>query len=155
MVVEESGAVSTPHNPWPPLCVSQPVSFQLYVILERLAGDPSTMTGTSQASRQLTEHRQTLGGAKSDHRACRPMWNAGDLLGGLGSNNYRHLVVTTHSSSVTGNSVSEQWCSQPMKPISQLRFDCDTTTTRLRRKICSRRIASNGSRRVRYVVVGS
>ena len=36
-----------------------------------------------------------------------------------------------------------------LKPISQLRFDCDTTTTRLRRKIdmfifCSRRIASNG-----------
>ena len=40
------------------------------------------------------------------------------------------------------------------------RFDCDTTTTRLRRKIdmlifCSRRIASNGSRRARHVVVVS
>jgi len=47
-----------------------------------------------------------------------------------------------------------------LKPISQLRFDCDTTTTRLRRKndmliFCSRRIASNGSRRARYVVVVS
>ena len=47
-----------------------------------------------------------------------------------------------------------------LKPISQLRFDYDTTTTRLRRKIdmlifCSRRIASNGSRRARYVVVVS
>jgi len=44
-----------------------------------------------------------------------------------------------------------------LKPISQLRFHCDTTTTRLRRKIdmlifCSRRIASNGSRRARHVV---
>jgi len=43
-----------------------------------------------------------------------------------------------------------------------VRFDCDTTTTttQLRRKndmfiFCSRRIASHGSRRVRYVVVGS
>ena len=41
-----------------------------------------------------------------------------------------------------------------------IRFDCDTTTTRLPRKIdmlifCSRRIVSNGSRRARYVVVGS
>jgi len=39
-----------------------------------------------------------------------------------------------------------------LKPISQLRFDYDTTTTRLRRKIDMlifflRRIASNGSRR--------
>jgi len=39
-------------------------------------------------------------------------------------------------------------------------FDCDTTTTRLRRKIdmfifCSRRIASNGNRHARYVVVMS
>jgi len=47
-----------------------------------------------------------------------------------------------------------------LKPISQLRFDYDTTMTRLQRKIdmfifCSRRIASNGSRRARYVVVGS
>ena len=46
------------------------------------------------------------------------------------------------------------------KPISQLRFDYDTTTTRIRRKIdmltfCLRRIASNGCRRARYVVVGS
>jgi len=49
-----------------------------------------------------------------------------------------------------------------LKPISQLRFDCDTTTTRLRRKIgmfifCWRRNASNGSRhtirRSRIVVV--
>jgi len=44
-----------------------------------------------------------------------------------------------------------------LKHISQLRFDYDTTTTRLRRKndmfvFCSRRIASNGSRRARYVV---
>ena len=48
----------------------------------------------------------------------------------------------------------------PAKPISQLRFDYDTTATRLRRKIDMlifrwRRIASNGSRRARYVVVGS
>jgi len=47
-----------------------------------------------------------------------------------------------------------------LKPISQLRFDYDTTTTRLRRKIdmlifCSRQIAANGSRRARQVVVGS
>ena len=47
-----------------------------------------------------------------------------------------------------------------LKPISQLRFDYDTTTTRLRRKtgmfiFCLRRIASNGSRRARYGVVGS
>ena len=39
-----------------------------------------------------------------------------------------------------------------------LYHNCNTTTTRLRRKIdmfvfCSRRIASNGSRRARYVVV--
>jgi len=44
-----------------------------------------------------------------------------------------------------------------VKPVSQLRFDYDTTTIRLRRKInlfifCSRLI---GSRRVRYVDVGS
>jgi len=43
------------------------------------------------------------------------------------------------------------------KSVSQLRFDYDTTTTRLQRKIdmfifCLRRI---GSRRARYVVVGS
>jgi len=42
---------------------------------------------------------------------------------------------------------------------SKLRFAFDSTATRLRRKIdlfifCSRRIASNGSRRARYVVVG-
>jgi len=41
-----------------------------------------------------------------------------------------------------------------------LYHNCDSTTTRLRRKIdmlifSSRRIASNGSRRARYVVVGS
>jgi len=47
-----------------------------------------------------------------------------------------------------------------VKPISHLRFDYDTTTIRLRRKtdifiFCSRRIASTGSRRARYVVVGS
>jgi len=45
---------------------------------------------------------------------------------------------------------------QRLKPISQLRFHYDTTTTRLRRKIGmlvfrSRRIASNGSRRARYI----
>jgi len=43
--------------------------------------------------------------------------------------------------------------------MSQLRFDYDTTTKRLQRKtdmfiFCSRRIASNGSRRARYLVVG-
>ena len=73
--------------------------------------------------------------------------------------------------------------SRPIKPISQLRFDydtttirryhyafdyittevieiticvrfdCDTTTTRHMFIFCSRRIASNGSRRARYVVV--
>ena len=47
-----------------------------------------------------------------------------------------------------------------VKPWLQLRFDYDTTTTRLRRKVdmlifCPRRIASNGNRRARYVVVGS
>ena len=47
----------------------------------------------------------------------------------------------------------------PKAVITILRFDCDTTTTRLRRKIemfifCSCGIASNGSRRARYVVVG-
>jgi len=37
-----------------------------------------------------------------------------------------------------------------------VRFDCNTTTTRLRRKIgLSFLLASNGSRRARYVVVGS
>jgi len=40
-----------------------------------------------------------------------------------------------------------------------VRFDCDTTTTWLRRKIdvifCLRRMASNRSRRTRYIVVGS
>jgi len=50
--------------------------------------------------------------------------------------------------------------SEKVKPVSQLRFDYDTTTTRQRRKIdmlffCSRLIASNGCRRARYVVVGS
>ena len=44
--------------------------------------------------------------------------------------------------------------------IEIIRFHCDTTATRLRRKIdmlifCSPRIASNGNRRARYVVVGS
>jgi len=47
--------------------------------------------------------------------------------------------------------------SYPVKSISQLRFDYDTITIQLRRKIgmfifCSRRIASNGSRRAQYVV---
>jgi len=47
-----------------------------------------------------------------------------------------------------------------IKPISQLRFDYDATTARLLRKsdmfiFCLRRIASNGSRRARYVVVVS
>ena len=70
----------------------------------------------------------------------------------------RTLIVTIR---VWFSLTSYQRCrEEQLKPISQLRFDCDTTTTRLRRKIdmlifCSRRIASNGSRRAQYVVVGS
>jgi len=61
----------------------------------------------------------------------------------------RYDDATTHST--TTKVIEITFC---------LRFDCDTTTTRLRRKtdtliFCSRRIASNGSRRARYVVVGS
>jgi len=43
-----------------------------------------------------------------------------------------------------------------LKPIPQLQLDCDTTTIRLRRKTDVHfLLASNGSRRARYVVVGS
>jgi len=47
-----------------------------------------------------------------------------------------------------------------IKVMICIRFDCDTTTTRLRRKIdvfifCSRWITSHRSRRMRYVIVGS
>jgi len=45
--------------------------------------------------------------------------------------------------------------SDQLKPISQLRFHYDTTTTKNIDMLifCSRRIASNGSRRARYVVL--
>ena len=65
------------------------------------------------------------------------------------SNRTKKLPPTTHST--TTEVIEITIC---------VRFDWDTTTTRLRRKIdmfifCSRRIASNGSRRARYVLVGS
>jgi len=61
----------------------------------------------------------------------------------------RHDDTTTHSTTTKMSEITI--C---------VRFDCDTTTIRLRRKtdmfiFCSRQIASNGSRRARYVVVGS
>jgi len=72
----------------------------------------------------------------------------------------RQCTGASTSGSTFGKSSASVGYFGQLKPISQLRFDCDTTTTRLRRKndmfiFCSRRMASNGSRHARYVVVGS
>jgi len=69
------------------------------------------------------------------------------------------VTLNTANSRPSLSTARTRTCSS-LKPWLQLRFDYDTTTTRLRRKIdmfifCSRRIASNGSRRARHLVVGS
>ena len=96
--------------------------------------------------------------------------------------NVSAATASVNSDSSTAKpSVVSHITSASFKPLSQLRFDYGTTTIRrchdavdydgsdrnydlrsirLRRKIgmfifCSRRIATNGSRRVRCVVVGS
>jgi len=73
---------------------------------------------------------------------------------------YAYEQRTASLPSAAVSCLPRYWIVITLKPISQLRFDYDTTAIRLRRKIdmfifCSRRFASNGSRRARYVVVGS
>jgi len=68
------------------------------------------------------------------------------------------VAYETSLNQMADNVDDEQYAkfANSVKPISQLRYDYDTTTTKnWHVHFCSRRMASNGSRRARYVVVGS